>query len=709
MSSLSRLPLAIALLALGAHGASASTAYGDLNNFDAVNDTGQECHGFEIEIDDIRSTDIIYTYDWNHYGAPKIREDLSDPAHPKVFVRYESAKNADGSWAAYTAVPLAPLAPTDGHSCTNPSVNDGCEHFGVGYYGTPTALRYNWLVDDGTGNLVLGPPVAVATPTWTYNPPVLVNPALPPDPANIAQPAEVLAAIPAPELEVPAGKKFGEPLWMKVIKTTTHNANPVALDELISDDLDGDNLADWQNREPDEVETEWKLVQNRADGNDVVDALAPDDMGDGNDVVTRRYEFYRYNDPNPIGVGSIDGETGEAMCDKVAADGVHGEGIRKVTNADGGSYEFDCSTLEVVGDYTGAQMAAFAAEAPLGLVDHLQDAEPAAPYTPRTVVIGGNSPYVISLSIGALPPGMTLGDFEDPQTGTPVPGVLSGTPAAEGRYAFTVAVTDADGTTASQAYTLQVGAGVPAPLQYSLGVGRSGTGSGSVAGSGIDCGATCSVTLEAGSSATLNATPAADSLFAGWSGAGCAGTGTCSVTLNDADAYVTALFDKKQFTLSAAKAGSGTGKVSGNGIDCGSTCSATLDIGTPVSLSATPDAGMVFSGWSGACTGTGACSFTLTANATATATFAPAPAPAPSKYTLSVVKSGSGSVTSKPSGISCGTLCSASFSSGTSVTLTAKPSSRKVVFAGWTGACSGTALTCKVTMNANQSVTATFK
>ena len=700
MRSLSRLPLAIAMLALGAHAASASTAYGDLNNFDAVNDTGQECHGFEIEIDDIRSTDVTYTYDWNHYGAPKIREDLSDPAHPKVFVRYESAKNPDGSWAAYTAMPVAPLAPTDGHSCTNPAVNDGCEHFGVGYYGTPTALRYNWLVDDGQGNLVLGPPVAVATPTWTYNPPVVVN-------GNVEQPAEVVAAIPAPELEIPPNKEFGEPMWMKVIKTTTHNPDPVALEDLISDDLDGDNLADWQNREPDEIESEWTLVQNRADGGDVVEALAPDEMGDGNEVVTRRYEFYRYVDTNPIGAVSIDGESGEAMCDKVAADGIHGEGVRTVTNAAGGSYAFDCSSLEVVGDYTGAQMAAFAAEAPLGLVDHLQDAEPATAYTPRTVVIGGNSPYAISVTTGALPPGMSLGDYQDPESGSVIPGVLSGTPAAEGRYAFTVAVTDADGTTVSQPYTLQVGAGAPAPLQYSLGVGRSGTGSGSVSGSGIDCGAACSVMLDAGTTATLDATPAADSLFAGWSGAGCAGTGACSVTLSDANAFVTALFDKKQFTLTAARAGTGTGKVIGNGIDCGSTCSAALDTGTPVSLTATPDAGMVFSGWSGACTGTGACSFTLTANVTATATFAPAPAA--STYTLSVVKAGSGSVTSKPSGINCGTLCAASFSSGTSVTLTAKPSSRKVVFVGWTGACSGTALTCKITMSANKSVTATFK
>ena len=131
MNCLRRLPLVFPLLMLGVQGASASTAYGDLNNFDTVNDTGQDCHGFEIEIEDIHSTDITYTYDWNHYGPPKIREDNTDLAHPRVFIRYESAKNPDGTWANYTAMPSGLITPTDGHSCTNPSVNQGCEHFGV--------------------------------------------------------------------------------------------------------------------------------------------------------------------------------------------------------------------------------------------------------------------------------------------------------------------------------------------------------------------------------------------------------------------------------------------------------------------------------------------------------------------------------------------------------------------------------------------------
>ena len=41
--------------------AEASVAWGSINNFDTVNDTGVSCHGFEIEIDGIHSRDISYT------------------------------------------------------------------------------------------------------------------------------------------------------------------------------------------------------------------------------------------------------------------------------------------------------------------------------------------------------------------------------------------------------------------------------------------------------------------------------------------------------------------------------------------------------------------------------------------------------------------------------------------------------------------------
>ena len=73
---------------------------------------------------------------------------------------------------------------------------------------------------------------------------------------------------------------------------------------------------------------------------------------------------------------------------------------------------------------------------------------------------------------------------------------------------------------------------------------------------------------------------------------------------------------------------------------------------------------------------------------------------------VSLAGTGSGTVTSSPSAINCPAVCSASFASGTSVTLTATPANGSS-FAGWSGACSGAA-TCIVSMTASQSVTASF-
>jgi hypothetical protein len=76
---------------------------------------------------------------------------------------------------------------------------------------------------------------------------------------------------------------------------------------------------------------------------------------------------------------------------------------------------------------------------------------------------------------------------------------------------------------------------------------------------------------------------------------------------------------------------------------------------------------------------------------------------------LTVSKSGSGNgvVTSSPSGIDCGATCSSVFANGTAVTLTATPASGST-FAGWSGACSGTAFTCSVSMTAARTVGAAF-
>jgi len=249
-------------------------------------------------------------------------------------------------------------------------------------------------------------------------------------------------------------------------------------------------------------------------------------------------------------------------------------------------------------------------------------------------------------------------------------------------------------------------------LDYTLVVTRSGTAaaSGTVTSSpaGISCGATCSHTYGAGATITLTASAAADATFTGWSGGGCSGTGTCTVTLSTALA-VDAAFTRRTYPLTVATAGAGSGVVTSNpaGITCGAgnlDCGETYDHGTAVTLTASPGATSTFAGWSGACTGAGACVVTMTQARSVSATFAPII----TTLTISRGGAGSGTITSSPAGITCGADCSEPYAAGTGVTLTATPAAGSS-FGGWSGGGCGAATTCTLTMGATAlTVTATF-
>jgi hypothetical protein len=434
------------ILALSAP-AGASTAWGSINNFDAVNDTGVICHGFEIEMDGIRSRDITYTYDWSHYGVPRITEDNADPLNPRVFVRYESAMNPDGSWASYTAIPSGPINPTDGHQFTNPSVNFGGEHFGVGFYGTPAAIKYSWLKDDGAGHLVFAGAVNIATPSFTYYPPAP------------AAPAQVVAAIvpPPPPPEIPV-LEFGPACWVKETRTSSHNNNRVEIRDLVSDDPNDPNDRNWMNGEPPEVEVEWQLFQtefNQPNGgaNGEMEG-APEDLPNGDEVITRRYDFFKY-------VGPIDPESGEALADAVGPDGIHGVG--------------EYADVVVVGDWIGAQMAGFDPAARIGLIDHLQDGEVNVPYIERSIVIGGTAP-IVTTRTGPLPDGMVFDE---------VTGILSGTPTESGTFTFTIHSVDAAGGDVTATYHLTIiEEGVAPPLHINVHTSASPPEGGSTSGDG---------------------------------------------------------------------------------------------------------------------------------------------------------------------------------------------------------------------------------
>jgi endoglucanase len=250
---------------------------------------------------------------------------------------------------------------------------------------------------------------------------------------------------------------------------------------------------------------------------------------------------------------------------------------------------------------------------------------------------------------------------------------------------------------------------IPGPVgNFTLSVTKTGTGTGTVAGGAINCGTVCSASVTSGSSVTLTATPASGSTFSGWTGACTNATGTCTVSMTQARS-VTATFTSQSttFALTVARAGTGTGTVTSSpaGISCGTTCTANYSNNTSVTLTAAAASGSTFAGWSGACTNvSGTCTVSMTAARSVTATFNSS-----STFALAITKmgTGTGTVTSSPTGINCGATCTANFANATNVTLTAAASTGST-FGGWSGACTGTTLTCTVAMTQARNVTATF-
>lgn len=499
---------------LGVGTVRASVAYGSINNFDTVNDTSNVCHGFEIELDDLRSTDITYTYDYNHYGIPKITEFTTSDAtgwHTNVLVRYEAVWTGTG-WSAYTAIPTNNIPPTQGHAFTNPSLNFGGEHFGVGYRKSPTQVLYHWLLDGGGHTLVLGPQVNVSTPVFTAA-------AFPP----VGQPAVVVPVIPAPVLPPPPPPlsdptivyEFSDATWVKVITTTSHTNTPVPLRDLVTPDTNNPTAKDWRNGEPSEVETEWQLLQidygasgNPAPPNGGANgqlAGHTNRLSKSDDVVTYRYEYYAYVGPY------ADWDTHQALSEVVAADGLHGVGSYVDQNGNTNSL----ATVEVVGKFLGAQMSAMAAAPPIGLIDHLPDAEQYALYPTRSVVIAGDNTNFTATCTG-LPNGMT---FEADK------GWIGNTPSDSGVFIVTVSVSTSNGPVLTKHYPLLVApAGAILPPHSAVDTGVSPATSGLTTGDGV---------YTNGTTATVTAAPNAGYGFANWTDNGAVVSTAASYTFTN--------------------------------------------------------------------------------------------------------------------------------------------------------------------------------
>jgi hypothetical protein len=210
--------------------------------------------------------------------------------------------------------------------------------------------------------------------------------------------------------------------------------------------------------------------------------------------------------------------------------------------------------------------------------------------------------------------------------------------------------------------------------------------------------------LPIGGGVELRATPGPGYRFGHWEGDACVGAGPVCTAWVTSWVRTTAVFDQASL-VTVTRTGSGSGSVSSSpaGVTCGAGCSATFDPGQKVTLTASPDAGSRFAGWSGACAGSApACTLEATVGAQSVqATFV-------KLAMLTVHRTGRGRIRDEAGRINCGATCTATVDDGSTTTLRAKPA-RGFRFVRWGGACSGKTLTCTLTVSGSEDVTATFK
>ena len=200
--------------------AQSAIIYGQLSNFDISNDTGQVCHGFEIDLDGVQVSDYQGSFTSNRYGNPAV---AATPTG--VSVTWKSTQDpATGAWATRTLQHTVPWFSGQCYQWVAATYeNGGCEHFGTYFTGNATKVTSRWLCESQGSSAIapVEPPTAV--PYASY---YVVAPAQPNNPPDLV--AEVDAPEPpeAPEL-------YGDAQWTKVYKVELQRA--LTLDELMAD------------------------------------------------------------------------------------------------------------------------------------------------------------------------------------------------------------------------------------------------------------------------------------------------------------------------------------------------------------------------------------------------------------------------------------------------------------------------------------------
>lgn len=481
MKNLLRAAMSLMLLALPlAAQAQTATVSGVLGSFDVVNQTGQDAHGFEIQLEGALPNDLYYTGYGQRYGSATLV-----PYATGVKVRWASPY--DSSTQQYTkTTPNHVGSPSfswqDCYLGGAGYATSGCEAMGQGLrypYSSGLVATGRWLIDDpqNPGTLITAePPVAiplivtytVAPPTTTFTPPVVV------------------AVVEAPEPPQVEGQ-YGDAQWVKVYKTQLTR-------EVTQADLD--TLSSIIPTDPTQIETAWDILQVSppSNGNQKQKrtqnqgSLAPDTR-----AIVRRYETYKYT-------GAYDPLTHQVQCADLTCTAP--------------------STGEL-GDFIGAHNSAINVTADSLTVIRSGGGSVTGSKINCGTSCGMFAPAGTVISLIANPGGLVFTGWG---------GSCSGT-----QTTCSVTVNGQTQVTAGflPQFTLSVGRSNPGTVT------ATPTGNDRA----LDCGGACSAKFTQGTVVTLVATPPLGKTFASWGGA-CSGTDTtCTLTIAK-DTSVQANFNK---------------------------------------------------------------------------------------------------------------------------------------------------------------------
>ncbi|MEQ1907384.1 MAG: hypothetical protein ABMA15_01085 [Vicinamibacterales bacterium] len=483
-----------ALVALGAPAlaqAQSAIIYGSLSNFDISNDTGQVCHGFEVQVDGMQLSDYGGSFTANRYGTPVVQQTPTG-----VSVTWGTTYSPSSGWSTRTLQHTVPWFSGQCYSWSNSAIyeNGGCEHFGTYFTANPTKVTSRWMCESSADPSVLvpvDPPTATPFPSYYVQPPAVQN-----------NPPQLVVEVQAPEPAEVVGQ-YGDAQWIRTFVTQLQQ--PVALDQLVADQpavvpMDAAQLeADYsiiQDEPP--AGGNGNRRRNRNQGN-----IEPTTR-----AIVRRIETWAFT-------GQYDPITHEALCADLLC---------------------NAPAVDEIGELIAVQMTAANVQPDALFIAKIGNGTVSS----SDKLISCGSKCVQPYNAGAL---VTL--TAKAASGNSFTGWLGA--CAGANATCTVPVNAATNVTANFAPNPSGGGGntggggggggggaTSSTFTLTVSTGNPGTITATPAGTkNISCGKDCSSKFASGAVVTLTATPAAGKAFLGWTDA-CLAAGTnttCTVTM----------------------------------------------------------------------------------------------------------------------------------------------------------------------------------